>query len=137
MLKVAQMMGVSDTTRAAMTMLLQADVAADPVERAGWLALLGHGPAAVPREEASALLRLVSRSGAVLSPAEAAARMGVSRQTLYRWERLGAITFRRIRVGLRRVGLPASDVEREAAKISELKRVERRNMGNKHAVKSN
>ncbi len=104
-----------------MAMLLKADTGADPAERAGWLALLGHGPAAVPAADALAMLRLVSRNGAVLSPADAAARLGVSRQTLYRWEKEGTIAFRRVSVGRRKVGLPAVDVERAAQQISGLR----------------
>lgn len=92
-------------------MLLKADPAADRGARDGLLALLGEGPGALPPAESRALLRLVGRKGAVLSPRAAAAALGVSRATLYRWEkegRLGRIARRRLGPG--RVGLAAADV---------------------------
>jgi len=114
-------MVLSSTTKCALVILIKADGAADRDARAGLLALLGDGPSAVPEKDAASMLRLVSRHGAVLSPAESAAVLGVTRQTLYRWERKGQITLNRVRLGFRRVGFVASDVEREAEKIAVLR----------------
>ena len=113
---------VSDATRMAIVMLVRADAAADKAVQAGLLALLGDGPGALPTNDAAALLRLVGRGGAVLSPAEASARLGICRQTLWRWEQSGAVTIRKVRLGLRKVGLLAADVERAAGTIAELSR---------------
>lgn len=101
----------TDSTRAAVAMLLRADGAADRGARDGLLALLGEGPGALPAAESRALLRLVGRRGAVMSPRAAAATLGVSRATLYRWEKEGRIgRLRRERLGPGRVALAAEDV---------------------------
>lgn len=107
----------TEATRQAVAMLLRADTAADEGARAGLLALLGEGPGAVPAGEARALLRLVGRRGAVMSPKAAAAALGVSRATLYRWEAEGRIELDRLRLGPGRVALAARDVAAAARSI--------------------
>ena len=108
----------TEATRQAVAMLLKADPAADAGARAGLLALLGEGPGAVPAGEARALLRLVGRRGAVMSPKAAAAALGVSRATLYRWEAEGRIgKLDRLRLGPGRVALAARDVAAAARSI--------------------
>ena len=79
----------------------------------------------VPARDADAFLRNMGQYGAVLSPAAAAARLGISRRTLYRWEKEGCITLSRVKMGLRRVGLPAAEIEAVAKKMAELKAQDR------------
>lgn len=100
----------TEATRQAVALLLRADPAADREARAGLLALLGEGPGALPPAESRAYLRLVGRRGAVMSP-KAAAALGVSRATLYRWESEGRIgRLRRGRIGPGKVALDAGEV---------------------------
>jgi len=102
---------VAEATRQAVAMLQKADPKADREARAGLLALLGEGPGALPAGEARAYLRLVRRRGAVMSPKAAAAALGVSRATLYRWESEGRIgRLRRGRIGPGKVVLDAGEV---------------------------
>lgn len=105
-------MAIGPTTAQAMAMLVQADPSVPAEERAGWLALLGLGPRPVAAADAAALVRVVGLAGACLTPAEAAARLGVSEPTLYRWQREGRMALRRTKIGRRRVGFLAEDVER-------------------------
>ena len=113
----------TEATRQAVAMLLRADPAADAGARAGLLALLGEGPGAVPVGEARALLRLVGRRGAVMSPKAAAAALGVSRATLYRWEQEGRLgRLRRGRIGPGKVVLDAGEVLAAAEQLRARKR---------------
>lgn len=73
-----------------MAMLLRAEPTADSGARAGLLALLGVGAGALLADASQALLSLVGRRGAVMSPRQAAA-LGCGRATLYRWEKEGRI----------------------------------------------
>lgn len=82
-------------------------------ERLGLQALLGAGERALPDAEARRALCGAAGGAAVLSPAVAAGRLGVDRVTLYRWIRDGRVELRRERIGRRRVGFHAADVERE------------------------
>ena len=103
-------MGIGEHTKAAIVMLLQADAGGDSAVRHGLLGLLGAGPAAMPAGAAEGMLRLIGERGAVMSPAAAAAALGVRRETLHKWERAGKVTLRRIRLDGKRVGIPLEDV---------------------------
>jgi excisionase family DNA binding protein len=104
-------MAIGTTTARAIAKLVQQDPHLSADERAGWLALLGMGRMLSVEVEA-AVVRMAGAAGAWLSPNEAAARLGVSRATLYRWEHEGRVSWRRTRFGRRKVGLAVEDVER-------------------------
>jgi excisionase family DNA binding protein len=101
---------VSGRTLDAIEMLLRADGLGER-ERMGLLALLGAGQAALPDAEAGRALRAAAEQGRpVLSPEQAALRLGCTRPTLYRWLRGGVVTLRKAPIGRRRVGFYAEDV---------------------------